>query len=136
MIKKNGAPLFCLDKPAPEFFRALVPFDLSRFSRACRVLLWHFAAYKLLCGNMKKRSKKKMKNTTLYLFSSLFLHLLCSTFILDIILSLSFTRFYHLISSFPISLPVSLSGSFSLLPIIPQSCSPSYSRSPVPPSRI
>jgi len=29
-----------------------------------------------------------------------------------------------------------LSGSFSLLPIIPQSCSPSYSRSSVPPSRI
>lgn len=138
--QKNETPLFSPDEPAPGVFRALVTFDLLRLSHAFRVLLWHFAAYELLRGDMKKKKQKKKQKIRRYTPSPLsfwfspfrsyhvislipcFLLLplhLCPTFFLTFT-HLSFARFYYLIPSFSISLPISLSGSLSLLPTIPQ----------------
>lgn len=70
--KKWSTSILPLDEPAPGVFRALVPFDLSHFSRACRVLLWYFAAYELFGGDMKKKETKIKKYNAISLLLSLF----------------------------------------------------------------
>lgn len=107
--QKNETPLFSPDEPAPGVFRALVTFDLLRLSHAFRVLLWHFAAYELLCGDMKKRSEKKKQKIRRYTPSPL--SLFGSLRFVPIMSSLLFLAcfFFLFICVLPSFLPLSIS---------------------------
>lgn len=113
--QKNETPLFSPDEPAPGVFRALVTFDLLRLSHAFRVLLWHFAAYELLCGDMKKRSEKKnRKYDAILLLLSLFGSLRFVPIMSSLLFLASFFLLFICVLPSFLPLPISLSPDFTI----------------------